>query len=498
MLLFVSANIIVGQVGGEDEDLAGELARPQPADQLQATHPRHAMIGDDDIERLRGGGDLDQRFPAVGRARDLRRRSAQNHGKQLGHGLLIFDREDLQGFSRHPFLNKQESGRGPRGKCLLPESLVWARAVLPEIIMKFLRATALPALVASLLWANLLAAAEKNSVTLSWNPNTEPDLAGYRVHYGSTSAPFDQLAQVATNLAVISNLTNGATYTFAVTAYTSSGAESTYSEPLLYTVGSSGVVPPAILANISTRAIARTGDGVMIGGFIIDGVVEKKVAVRALGPSLAAFGLGGVMTDPFLQLVDASGKVVASNDNWNVAGQQIASYGLAPEDAHEAALVVSLAPGAYSAILSDKNGGSGIGLFELYDLDVDLGRVANISTRCRVESGDNVMIGGFILNGFISEKVITRALGPSLAAFGVSDALSDPSLELYDSNGTLVGSNDNWQSTQSSEITATNLAPSDSREAAMVTTLAPGAYSSVVRGVNGATGVALIEVYALN
>ncbi len=364
--------------------------------------------------------------------------------------------------------------------------------------MKFLRATALPALVASLLWANLLAAAEKNSVTLSWNPNTEPDLAGYRVHYGSTSAPFDQLAQVATNLAVISNLTNGATYTFAVTAYTSSGAESTYSEPLLYTVGSSGVVPPAILANISTRAIARTGDGVMIGGFIIDGVVEKKVAVRALGPSLAAFGLGGVMTDPFLQLVDASGKVVASNDNWNVAGQQIASYGLAPEDAHEAALVVSLAPGAYSAILSDKNGGSGIGLFELYDLDVDLGRVANISTRCRVESGDNVMIGGFILNGFISEKVITRALGPSLAAFGVSDALSDPSLELYDSNGTLVGSNDNWQSTQSSEITATNLAPSDSREAAMVTTLAPGAYSSVVRGVNGATGVALIEVYALN
>ena len=365
-----------------------------------------------------------------------------------------------------------------------------------EIIMQLLRITALLTLLG---WfPTLLGAAENNSVTLSWNANSESDVAGYRVHYGSTSAPFAQVAEVATNLALISNLTNGATYSFAVTAYNSAGAESAYSEPVLYTAGSTRVVPPAILANISTRAITRTGDGVMIGGFIVDGIVAKKVALRALGPSLAAFGLAGVISDPFLQLVDASGTVIASNDNWNVAGQEIASYELAPNDPREAALVVSLAPGAYSVILSDKNGGSGVGLFELYDLEGDLGRVANISTRCRVEAGDNVMIGGFILNGFIGEKVIARALGPSLAAFGVSDVLTDPSLELYDSNGTLVGSNDSWQSTQAAEISATNLAPSDSREAAIVTTLAPGAYSSVVRGVNGATGVALIEIYALN
>jgi hypothetical protein len=235
----------------------------------------------------------------------------------------------------------------------------------------------------------------------------------------------------------------------------------------------------------------------MIGGFIIDGVVGKKVALRAIGPSLTAAGVIGALADPFLQLVDSTGTVLASNDSWNVPGQEIESYGLAPTDPREAALVATLVPGGYSAIVSGK-GASGVGLFELYDLDADKGRVANISTRSRVETGDNVMIGGFILTGTTPNQVIVRAIGPSLLARGVSDALLDPTLELYDSNGNLLGFNDNWRTTQESEIIATTVAPTDEREAAIVATLPPGAYSSVVHGANDTTGVALVEVYALN
>ena len=236
----------------------------------------------------------------------------------------------------------------------------------------------------------------------------------------------------------------------------------------------------------------------MIGGFIIDGVVGKKVALRAIGPSLTAAGVIGALADPVLQLVDSTGNVIASNDSWNVPGQEIESYGLAPTDPREAALVATLVPGNYSAIVSGKGASSGVGLFELYDLDADTGRVANISTRSRVETGDNVMIGGFILTGTTSNQVIVRAIGPSLLAKGVTDALLDPTLELYDSNGNLLGFNDNWRSTQEAEIIATTVAPTDDREAAIVASLPPGAYSAVIRGVNDTTGVALVEVYALN
>ncbi|MGH8094574.1 MAG: fibronectin type III domain-containing protein [Chthoniobacterales bacterium] len=344
----------------------------------------------------------------------------------------------------------------------------------------------------------LVTAATTGAVVLVWNANTEPDIAGYRVHYGSASAPYSSVVDVATPTATVSNLENGVTYTFAVTAYNTGGAESGYSLPVSYTVGSSQVIPSAILANISSRTFVQTGENVMIGGFIIEGVVGKKVALRAIGPSLTAAGVSGAMADPVLQLVDSTGMVIASNDNWNVPGQEIESYGLAPTDAREAALVATLLPGTYSAIVSGKNATSGVGLFELYDLDADTGRVANISTRSRVETGDNVMIGGFILTGTTSNQVIVRAIGPSLLTKGVTDALLDPTLDLYDSNGTLLDSNDNWRSTQEAEIIATTVAPTDDRESAIVATLPPGAYSAIVRGTNNTTGVALVEVYALN
>ena len=342
----------------------------------------------------------------------------------------------------------------------------------------------------------LVAAATAATVVLAWNANSDSDIAGYRIYYGTASAPYKYL-DVATPTAAIPSLENGVTYTFVGTAYNTAGAESEYSAPLSYTVGSSRVIPPAILANISSRTSVQTGENVMIGGFIIDGVVGKKVALRAIGPSLTAAGVIGALADPFLQLVDSTGTVLASNDSWNVPGQEIESYGLAPTDPREAALVATLVPGSYSAIVSGK-GASGVGLFELYDLDADKGRVANISTRSRVETGDNVMIGGFILMGTTPNQVIVRAIGPSLLARGVSDALLDPTLELYDSNGNLLGFNDNWRTTQESEIIATTVAPTDEREAAIVATLPPGAYSSVVHGANDTTGVALVEVYALN
>lgn len=361
--------------------------------------------------------------------------------------------------------------------------------VIPKKFYLFLLTCLLPILVAE---------ATAGSVALAWDSNSEPDLAGYRIHYGTAAVPYGNLVDVTTTSATISNLVNGVTYTFAVTAYDTSGNESVYSEPLSYTMGSSRVIPPAVLANISSRTLVRTGEDVMIGGFIIDGIVAKRVALRAIGPSLANAGVSGALADPVLQIMDSTGSLVATNDNWNIPGEEVSAIGLAPADAREAALVATLAPGAYSAIVSGKAATSGVALFELYDLDVATGRVANISTRSRIDLGDNVMIGGFILGGTTATPIIVRAIGPSLIANGVGDALLDPTLEVYDSNGILLAANDNWRTNQEAEILASTIPPTDDREAAVVSTLGPGAYSAVIRGANGSTGVALFEVYALN
>jgi hypothetical protein len=339
---------------------------------------------------------------------------------------------------------------------------------------------------------------ETGTIVLVWDANTESDLAGYRVHYGTASAPYSSILAISSPTATISNLTNGYTYTFAVTAYNTAGAESPYSDSISYTVGSDELVPTAVLANISTRADVQTGDNVTIGGFIIQGVIPKKVALRALGPSLGSTGLSGVLKDPYLQLIDSSGAIIASNDGWNVPGEELSAYKLDPKNAREAALVTTLSPGTYSAVLSGVGESSGVGLFELYDLAPDAGRVANISTRGRVETGDEVMIGGFILSSQLPNKVIVRAIGPSLGSLKVKGVLADPVLELYDSYGTMLGSNDNWRSNQQVEIEATSIPPTDDREAALVITLSPGAYSTIVRGADSSTGIALVEVYALN
>jgi len=333
-----------------------------------------------------------------------------------------------------------------------------------------------------------------SSVTLAWKTNSEPDLAGYRLYFGRASHAYHQFVETSATTATISNLIEGTTYFFAATAYDTAGVESGFSTEVSYTVP--GEVT-AFLANVSSRAFVQTADLAMIGGFIITGDAPKKVALRAIGPSLANVGVSQALLDPNLEVVDSSGIVIGSNDDWRDGGGDLISYGLDPTDDRESGLITILPGGVYSAVVRGKDGTAGVALVELYDLDPGSGRVANISTRARAEVDDGALIGGFILGGTAPSSVLIRALGPSLAAAGISEPLLDPTLELYDVNGSLIFTNDNWRSDQESQIIDTALSPSDDREAAIVATLLPGAYSAVIRGANDATGVALFEVYDL-
>jgi hypothetical protein len=236
-----------------------------------------------------------------------------------------------------------------------------------------------------------------------------------------------------------------------------------------------------------------TGDNVMIGGFIITGTAPKKVIIRALGPSL---GFTDALPDPFLELHDSSGQILASNDNWQ-EGDKVAilESGIPPPDKKESAIVMTLNPGAYTAIVSGVNGLTGIALVEVYDLDPTVdSKLANVSTRGFVQTEDNVMIGGMIILGDSAAKVIVRAIGPSLPIAG---ALQDPTLELHNSDGSIIASNDNWRTDQEAEIIASTVPPTNDAESAIVATLNPGAYTAIVRGANGTTGVALVEAYQL-
>ena len=231
----------------------------------------------------------------------------------------------------------------------------------------------------------------------------------------------------------------------------------------------------------------------MIGGFIITGTQPKTVIVRGIGPSLP---VSGALADPVIEIHGSSGELLATNDNWRdgLDAQQVATT-LPPANDLESALWGTINPGAYTVVVRGKNDAPGIGLFEVYDLDQSVdSKLANISTRGFVEAGDNVMIGGFMVLGPNVQRVIVRAIGPSLPVVG---KLADPTLDLYDANGGLLASNDNWRDTQEAEILATAVPPTDDTEAAIVQTLAPAAYTAIVRGKNGTTGVALVEVYAL-
>lgn len=266
------------------------------------------------------------------------------------------------------------------------------------------------------------------------------------------------------------------------------------------------VIATGFVLNLSTRVRVGTGDHVLIGGFIVDGPSPKKVMIRAIGPSLATSGVPTPLADPRVSLRDSNGAEIARNDNWRTTqmgglitsdqASEIQATGIAPTSDAESAMIVTLAPAPYTAIIEGAGGGTA--LIEMYDLDGSTAtRVANISTRGDVATGDNVLICGAILGGTHPTEVLVRALGPSLTDSGVSGALRDPTLTLHNSNGFLVGSNEDWKDNQEADIRATEAAPTDDREAAILSVLQPGNYTAVVRGKNNTTGIALVEFYSL-
>lgn len=266
------------------------------------------------------------------------------------------------------------------------------------------------------------------------------------------------------------------------------------------------IIATGFVLNLSTRVRVGTGDHVLIGGFIVDGTSPKKLMIRGIGPSLASSGVPTPLADPRVSLRDSSGAVIAQNDNWRTTqiggvitsdqASAIEATGIAPKSDAESAMIVTLAPGAYTAIVEGAGGGTA--LVEMYDLDGSTAtRVANISTRGDVATGDNVLICGAILGGTHPTEVLVRALGPSLTASGVTGALQDPTLTLHNSNGFLVGSNEDWKDYDEANIRSTEAAPTDDREAAILSVLQPGNYTAVVRGKNDTTGIALVEFYSL-
>jgi hypothetical protein len=281
-----------------------------------------------------------------------------------------------------------------------------------------------------------------------------------------------------------------------------------------------GALLTSYLGNISTRALVQTANNVMIGGFIVQGTGPKTVIIRAIGPELISppYNIPNALADPTLELHNSTGALIGSNNNWQttviggvITSSQVSAIqnsGHAPTQPSESAIIATLQPGNYTAIVRGVNNTVGVALVEVYDLAPDATSIlGNISTRALVQTANNVMIGGFIVQGTGPKRVIIRAIGPELTQYGIADALANPTLELHNAAGALIGSNDNWQTTiiggiitsnQVSDIQTSGHVPTDASESAIIADLAPGNYTAIVRGVSNTTGVALVEVYDLD
>jgi hypothetical protein len=266
------------------------------------------------------------------------------------------------------------------------------------------------------------------------------------------------------------------------------------------------IASPGRLVNLSTRMQVGTGDNALIAGFIMQGSASKRLLLRGLGPSLTAFGIPNAVANPTLELHDSSGLTLATNDNWGDAAnhRDVSDVGLAPTAAAESAILTTVPSSgsgvAYTVIMRGANNTTGVGVVEVYELDSGPGSsLLNISTRGQVGVDPNALIGGFTLGGLESKQILVRATGPSLTQFGVPNALSDPTLDLVNAQGTIIVTNDNWMdSPQKAQIQASGLAPTDPKESVVLQTLATGAYTAVVRGVSSGTGVGSVQIYQLN
>lgn len=245
----------------------------------------------------------------------------------------------------------------------------------------------------------------------------------------------------------------------------------------------------------------ETGDSVVIGGFIITGNAPRRTIIRALGPSLVPSGIPDALADPTLELRASNGSLIRGNDNWRDSQQaEIEATGIPPRNDLESAIVETLPVGGYTAIIRGTNQGTGVALLEIYDLDQSTdSKLANISTRALVGTGNNVLIGGFMLGGGSPKRVVVRGMGPSLTKAGLINVLADPTLELRDSNGALLIANDDWRDNaeQAREIKIVGLGKLNGLESALIATLPPGPYTAVVAGKNGGTGIGLVEIYNL-
>ena len=300
-----------------------------------------------------------------------------------------------------------------------------------------------------------------------------------------------------------------------ITRTAGDGEEGVAIDGLQATVAAS---PRAILGDISTRTLVQTGNNVMIGGFIVEGTGPKRVIIRAIGPELTQYGIADALANPRLELHNGAGALIGSNDNWQttifggiITSNQVSDIqnsGHVPTAAGESAIIADLQPGNYTAIVRGVNDTAGVALVEVYDLSPGASSsLGNISTRSFVQTGEHVMIGGFIVQGTGPKRVIIRAIGPELIQYGITNELANPRLELHNGTGALIASNDNWQTTilggiitsnQVSDIQNSGHAPTVTSESAIIANLQPGNYTAVVRGVNNTTGVALVEAYDLD
>lgn len=254
------------------------------------------------------------------------------------------------------------------------------------------------------------------------------------------------------------------------------------------------------MLNISTRVLVQPGESAAIAGVVIKD--SAHLVVRALGPSLqtADGPLPGTLADPRLEVYDSTGKLIAANDNWRDSSfADEPGVGPAPTNDAEAAAAFYVGSGSYTIVVRGAGASSGIALVEAYTIGQAAGEAANISTRGLVQSGDNVMIAGTIIENLgASTRIVARALGPSLSAAGISNPLADPTLELRDFSGTLVASNNDWRDGEADDLTVVGLAPANDKEAALFARVGSGPYTAIVRGQDGSSGVALVELYNLH